>query len=88
MFMSRLQNAGHYNIKIAKNNWNMWQSSNSLFEKNRNKSKLYLRVRLDSGNACYRTGRNRLLTRLPSKNVKNKTYKAIILPVFCICLSH
>jgi hypothetical protein len=37
--------------------------------------------RLNSGNACYYSVQNLLSSRLISKNLKNKIYKTVILPV-------
>ena len=43
-----------------------------------------IKSRLRSGNACYHSVQNLLSSRLLSKNLKIKTYKTIILPVFCM----
>jgi hypothetical protein len=40
-----------------------------------------IKRRLNSGNPCYNSVQNLLSSRLPSKNVKIKIYKIIILPV-------
>jgi hypothetical protein len=40
-----------------------------------------IKRRLNSGNACYHLVQNLLSSRLQSKNVKIRIYKAIILPV-------
>jgi hypothetical protein len=40
-----------------------------------------IKSRLNSGNSCYRSVQNLLLSRLLSKNVKIKIYKTINLPV-------
>jgi hypothetical protein len=40
-----------------------------------------IKSRLNSGNACYRSVQSLLSSRLPSRNVKVKIYKTIILPV-------
>jgi hypothetical protein len=39
-----------------------------------------VRVRLNSGNACYHSVQNILSSRLLSKNIKIRIYKSIILP--------
>ena len=40
-----------------------------------------IKSRLRSGNACYHSVQNLLSSRLPSKNLKIKIYRTIILPV-------
>jgi hypothetical protein len=40
-----------------------------------------IKSRLNSGNACYYSVQNLLSSRLISKNLKNKIYKTVILPV-------
>ena len=40
-----------------------------------------IKSRLKSGNACYHSVQNRLLSRLLSKNIKIKIYRTIILTV-------
>jgi hypothetical protein len=40
-----------------------------------------IKSRLNSGNACYHSVQNLLFSRLPSRNLKVKIYKTIILPV-------
>jgi hypothetical protein len=40
-----------------------------------------IKIRLNSGNACYRSDQSLLSSRLLSRNVKVKIYKTIILPV-------
>jgi len=43
-----------------------------------------IKSRLSSGSACYHSVQNLLSSRLLSKNLKIKTYRTIILPVFCM----
>jgi hypothetical protein len=40
-----------------------------------------IKKRLNSGNACYHSVQSLLSSRLLSKNLKNRIYKTIILPV-------
>jgi hypothetical protein len=40
-----------------------------------------IKRRLNSDNACYHSFQNLLSSRLPSKNIKIRIYKSIILPV-------
>jgi hypothetical protein len=40
-----------------------------------------IKSRFNSGNACYRSSKNLLFSRLLSKNVKIRIYKIIILPL-------
>jgi hypothetical protein len=40
-----------------------------------------IKSRTKSGNACYNSVQNLLSSSLPFKNIKNKIYKTIILPV-------
>jgi hypothetical protein len=44
-----------------------------------------IKRRLNSGNACYHSVQNLLSSRLLSKNVNNRIYKAVILPVVLHC---
>ena len=44
-----------------------------------------IKIKLRSGNACYRSVQNLLSSSLLSKNEKIKTYRTIILPVLCGC---
>jgi hypothetical protein len=84
MLLSRHQNAGqNHDIKIG----------NSCFENvaqfrylrttitNRNLIEEEIKRRLNSGNACYRSVQDFSSSRLPSKNVRIRIYKIIILPV-------
>jgi hypothetical protein len=48
---------------------------------NRNLIQEEIRRILNSGNACYHSAQNLLSSRLPSKNIKIRTYKTIILRV-------
>jgi hypothetical protein len=49
--------------------------------KNQNSIQEEIKSRLKSGNACYHSVQNILCSRLPSKNLKIKIYRTIILPV-------
>jgi len=82
--MSRDQNAGRiYTVRI----------DNSTFERveefkylgttltNQNSIAEEIKSRLSSGNACYHSVQKLLSSRLLSKNLKIKIYRAIILPV-------
>jgi hypothetical protein len=40
-----------------------------------------IKRRLNSGNACYHSVQNFLSSRVPTKNLKIRTYKTILLPV-------
>jgi len=84
MVMSRDQNAGRIqSVRI----------DNSTFERveefkylgttltNQNSIAEEIKSRLRPGNACYNSVQNLLSSRLPSKNLKNKIYRTIILPV-------
>jgi hypothetical protein len=48
---------------------------------NKNLTQEEVTSRLNSGNACYHSGQNLLSSGLLSKNVNNKIYKTIIVPV-------
>ena len=48
---------------------------------NQNSIQEEIKSRLKSGNACYYSVQNLLPSRLPSKNLKIKIYRSIILPV-------
>jgi sorting nexin-29 len=84
MLLSRHQNVGqNRDIKLA----------NRLFENvsqfrylgktvtNQNLIQEEIKRRLNSGNACYHSIQNLLLSRLLSKNLKIRIYKTIILPL-------
>jgi hypothetical protein len=84
MLVSRDQNAGqNRDMKIG----------NRLFENvsqfkylgttvtNQNLIQEDIKKRLNASNACYHSVQKRLSSRLPSKNVKVRIYKTIILPV-------
>jgi hypothetical protein len=43
-----------------------------------------IKIRINSGNACYQSGQCLLPSCLLHRNVKVKIYKTIILPVFCM----
>jgi len=87
MVMSRDQNAGR--IQSVRND-------NSTFERvedfqylgttltYQNSIAEEIKSRLMSGNACYHSVQNLLSSRLLSKILKTKTYRTIILPVFCM----
>jgi len=84
MVMSRDQNAGR--------NHSVW-TDNSTFERveefkylgttlpNESSIPEEIKSRLRSGNACYHSVQKLLSSRLPSKNLKIKIYRTIILPV-------
>jgi hypothetical protein len=48
---------------------------------NQNSIQEEIKSRLKSGNACYHSVKNLLSSNLPSKTMKMKTYRTIILPV-------
>ena len=88
MLMSRDQNAGrsHY----VKND----NSSSERLEEfkylgttltDQNSIQEEIKIKLRSGNACYRSVQNLLSSSLLSKNEKIKKYRTIILPVLCGC---
>jgi hypothetical protein len=55
-----------------------------MFGNDSNKSELIqeeIKRKLNSGDGCYHSVQNLLSSRLPSKNVKIRIYKIIILPV-------
>jgi len=84
MVMSRDQNAGRTHSM---------KTDNSSFERvdefkylgtiliNQNSIQEEIKSRLKSGNACYHSVQNLLSSKLPSKNLKIKIYRTIILPV-------
>jgi len=49
---------------------------------NQNSIAREIKSRLRSGNACYHSVQNVLSSRLPSKHLKIKIYRTIMLPVF------
>ena len=88
MVMSRDQNAGRiHSVRM----------DNSTFERveefkyletvltNQNSIVEEIKSRLRSGNACYHSVQNLLSSRLPSKNLKIKIYRTIMLPVLYGC---
>jgi len=54
------------------------------FLMNQNSIQEEVKSNLKSGNACYHSVQNRLSSNLLPKNINSKTYKTIILPVFCM----
>jgi hypothetical protein len=61
----------------------MWHNSNISQRQLTNQSLVQeeIRMRLNSGNACYHSVQKLLSSRLLSKNIKIRTHKIIILPV-------
>jgi len=51
---------------------------------NQNSIQEEVKSNLKSGNACYHSVQNRLSSNLLPKNINSKTYKTIILHVFCM----
>jgi hypothetical protein len=84
MLLSRHQNVGQIReIKIANRSFENVTQSKYLGTTvtNQNLIQEEIKRRLNSGNACYQSVQNLLSSRLLSKNVKIRIYKAIILPV-------
>jgi hypothetical protein len=84
MLLSRHQNVGRYrDIKIANKslgNLSQFKYLGTTIA-NQNLIQEEIKRRLNSGNACYHSVQNLLSSRLLSKNIKIRIYKAIILPV-------
>jgi hypothetical protein len=89
MLLSRHQNAGqNYNIKISDRSFENVVQFKYLGTTvtNQNLIREEIKRRLNLGNACYHSVQNLLSSRLPSKNVKIRICKTIILPVVqCGC---
>jgi hypothetical protein len=84
MLVSRDQNAGqNREIKIGNRSFENVSQFKYLGTKviNQNLIQEEIKRRLNSGNACYHSVQNLLSSRLPSKNMKVRIYKTIILPV-------
>jgi hypothetical protein len=83
MFLSRQQHAGqNYDIKIAIGIFENVAQFKYLGTTVTNKNPIQEEIkRLNSGNAFYHSVQNLLSSRLPSKNIKIRIYKTIILPV-------
>ena len=89
MAMFRVQNAGRiHNIKIDNSSFERvveWKYLGTTLT-NQNSIQKDLKSRLKSGNACYHSVQNLLSSSLPSKNLKIKIHRTIILPVvLCGC---
>jgi len=84
MVMSRDQNAGRIqSVRIDNNTFERVENFKYLGTTLTNKNSIAEEInRLRSGNACYHSVQNLLLSRLLSKNLKIKIYRTIILPVF------
>jgi hypothetical protein len=84
MLLFRHQNSGqNYDIKIANRSFEIvaqFQYTRTTVT-NQNLIQEEIKRILNSGNACYHSVQNLLSSRLPSKNVKIRIYKTIILPV-------
>jgi len=84
MVMSRDQNAGRiHSVKIDNSNFERVEEFKYLGTTltNQNSIAEEIKSRLRSGSACYHSVQNPLSSRLPSKNLKIKIYRTIILPV-------
>ena len=89
MAMFRVLNAGRiHNIKIDNSSFERvveWKYLGTTLT-NQNSIQKELKSRLKSGNACYHSVQNLLSSSLPSKNLKIKIHRTIILPVvLCGC---
>jgi len=87
MVMSRDQNAGRiHSVRIDNNTFERVEEFKYLGTTltNQNSIAEEIKSRLRSGNACYHSVQNIVSSRLLSKNLKIKTYRTIILPVFCM----
>jgi hypothetical protein len=84
MLLSRDQNVGqNRDIKIANRSFENVSQFKYLGTTvtNQNLFQEEIKRRLNSGNACYHSVQNLLSSRLLSKNLKNRIYKTIVLPV-------
>jgi hypothetical protein len=84
MLVSRDQNAGQTReIKIGNRSFENVSQFKYLGTTvtNQNLIQEEIKMRLNSGNACYHSVQNILSSRLLSKNVKVRIYKTVILPV-------
>jgi hypothetical protein len=91
MFASRDQNAGqNREIKIGNRSFENVSQFKYLgkTETNQNLIQEKIKMRLNSGNACYHSVQNLLSSRLLSKNVKVRIYKTIILLWFYMGVKH
>ena len=87
MVMCRDQNAGRiHSVRIDNNTFERVEEFKYLGTTltNQNSIAEEIKSRLRSGNACYHSVQNIVSSRLLSKNLKIKTYRTIILPVFCM----
>jgi hypothetical protein len=84
MFFSQYRNASqNQDIRIANRplgNVSQFKYLGTL-EANQNLIQEEIKRRLNSGNTCYHSVQNLLFSRLLSKNIKIRIYKAIILPL-------
>jgi hypothetical protein len=84
MIMSRHPNSGqNQNIRIANESFGNIATFKYFGTTltNQNDIRDEIKSRLNSGNACYYSVQNLLSSRLISKNLKIKIYRALILPV-------
>jgi hypothetical protein len=84
MLMSRDQNADqNRDIKIGNRSFENVSQFKYLgvTVTNRNLIQQKIKMRLNSGNACYHSAQQLLSSRLLSENIKNRIYRTIILPV-------
>ena len=87
MVMSRDQNAGRsHSIKIDNRSFDRAEEFICLGTTltNQNSIQEEIKSRLKSGNACSHSVQNLLSSSLPSKILKIKIYRTVILPLFCM----